>query len=325
LGFGKSGDPSEGFIKPSGNASKEYQYNNNGALNYDFNRGISNIQYNVLNLPNLITFSEGHSAQYSYDALGMKRKVAHTTESKTKRATRSHPVARSVSLGYDAQFVVSHSGEPIGALMLYSGPDAGAMLYITVGIGAGVSLSQPEAGGYLIGIGKSIGIGASPWILTGYFHGTVLTRNGIKITKNKVKKYFEKLDRFSKLNKFEKKSVFIIGSCAIIAFVIVFFFIVTLLFHVEDTIKEKYTKVTVQDEINGIVTGKGYKKYTCIEIDNNLFIRLNVQPMRIISSWEVVSMSDIVQKGDSLIKKKNSDTILVVRDTEKYIFTLYDW
>jgi RHS repeat-associated protein len=45
----------------------------------DFNSGISNIQYNVLNLPDQITFNEGHTTQYSYDALGVKRRVIHTT------------------------------------------------------------------------------------------------------------------------------------------------------------------------------------------------------------------------------------------------------
>jgi RHS repeat-associated protein len=57
----------------------EYVYNKNGALTYDFNRGITNIQYNVLNLPNQITFSGHNTTRYSYDATGMKHRVIHTT------------------------------------------------------------------------------------------------------------------------------------------------------------------------------------------------------------------------------------------------------
>jgi hypothetical protein len=66
-----------GFIPAS--TTQDYIYNKNGALTCDYSRGISGIQYNVLNLPEQITFSGNHSTLYSYDATGMKRRIIHTT------------------------------------------------------------------------------------------------------------------------------------------------------------------------------------------------------------------------------------------------------
>jgi RHS repeat-associated protein len=75
----EAGKPGEGFIKPPGNPAREYAYNKNGALTEDFNGGISQIQYNWLNLPERIQFAYGHSTQYKYDATGMKHRVTHTS------------------------------------------------------------------------------------------------------------------------------------------------------------------------------------------------------------------------------------------------------
>jgi RHS repeat-associated protein len=70
-----------GFVPPSTIVLhlKNYDYNKNGAFTYNFYRGISSIQYNVLNLPEKIRFGAEHSIQYGYDATGVKRKVIHTT------------------------------------------------------------------------------------------------------------------------------------------------------------------------------------------------------------------------------------------------------
>ncbi len=75
--------PSKGFLKPYGqlppSGMNEYAYNTNGAMTHDFNRQISGIQYNALNLPQHIQFSNGHSTDYVYDAAGVKQKAVHTT------------------------------------------------------------------------------------------------------------------------------------------------------------------------------------------------------------------------------------------------------
>ncbi|GHT50721.1 hypothetical protein FACS189440_18630 [Bacteroidia bacterium] len=82
-----------GFVRPSGNPENEYAYDRNGAMTKDFNRGIENISYNVLNLPNKIYFTGLNSTQYSYDAMGVKRRTIHTTvENRTLVALQPQPV-----------------------------------------------------------------------------------------------------------------------------------------------------------------------------------------------------------------------------------------
>ena len=53
------------------NITGEYAYDANGNLIKDLNKGISSIQYNVLNLPSSITFSDGSTINYFYSADGV--------------------------------------------------------------------------------------------------------------------------------------------------------------------------------------------------------------------------------------------------------------
>ncbi len=55
--------------------SNEYTYDQNGNLTKDLNKKISSIQYNLLNLPQSITYSTNKSATYTYDAKGNKLRV----------------------------------------------------------------------------------------------------------------------------------------------------------------------------------------------------------------------------------------------------------
>ena len=45
----------------------------------DFYNKIAKIQYNILNLPSALQFTEGHTSEYLYDAAGVKRKVKQVT------------------------------------------------------------------------------------------------------------------------------------------------------------------------------------------------------------------------------------------------------
>ncbi len=74
--FGESAD-----FKNHNNAAVEYTYNKNGAMTKDLNKGVSQIQYNSLNLPTLtdIKNPEGEGRNYyTYSASGVKLKVKHT-------------------------------------------------------------------------------------------------------------------------------------------------------------------------------------------------------------------------------------------------------
>ena len=63
--------------------ANEYTYDSNGNLTKDLNKGISTITYNVLNLPNMVTFSDGSTIAYTYGADGTKLKTVHKTGSAT--------------------------------------------------------------------------------------------------------------------------------------------------------------------------------------------------------------------------------------------------
>jgi RHS repeat-associated protein len=57
----------------------EYAYDKNGSTTADVNSGISTIQYNLLNLPDQIQFTEGHKNLYTYDAAGKKLEAINYT------------------------------------------------------------------------------------------------------------------------------------------------------------------------------------------------------------------------------------------------------
>ena len=57
--------------------ANEYAYDNNGNLTKDLNKGITEIQYNCLNLPNKVMFSDGSTVTYTYAADGTKLRTVH--------------------------------------------------------------------------------------------------------------------------------------------------------------------------------------------------------------------------------------------------------
>lgn len=64
-------------FKDGANADDEYFYDTNGALIKDLNKGISNIEYDVLGNLKCITFSNGFKTRYIYDAAGNKLRTTH--------------------------------------------------------------------------------------------------------------------------------------------------------------------------------------------------------------------------------------------------------
>ena len=61
----------------------EYVYDANGNLAKDLNKGITDIQYNYLNLPNKVTFGDGSTITYTYAADGTKLRTLHKVGSTT--------------------------------------------------------------------------------------------------------------------------------------------------------------------------------------------------------------------------------------------------
>ena len=70
-------------FKNYADADVEYSYNKNGALTKDLNKGITDIQYNLLNLPSEINISTPFTVgctKYLYAANGMKLRVSHNND-----------------------------------------------------------------------------------------------------------------------------------------------------------------------------------------------------------------------------------------------------
>ena len=72
-------------FKDGASESTEYFYNANGALTKDLNKGISKIEYDVLDNLSSITFNNGFKTKYVYDAGGNKLRTIH--EALTTNAT----------------------------------------------------------------------------------------------------------------------------------------------------------------------------------------------------------------------------------------------
>ena len=61
------------------NVATEYVYDKNGNLIKDYNKKIVDIQYNALNLPDALQFTNDNTTSYMYDAAGSKLSVTHQT------------------------------------------------------------------------------------------------------------------------------------------------------------------------------------------------------------------------------------------------------
>ena len=90
------------FVDGSNSTGIEYKYDANGNLEQDYDKKISKVQYNSLNLPSTLQFTNGNCADYFYGADGVKRRVVH----KTAIANVSVPMGQIVDL---ADNQVSHT------------------------------------------------------------------------------------------------------------------------------------------------------------------------------------------------------------------------
>ncbi len=66
---------------PSARTTHTFKYNTNGNLIYDSSKNISNIEYNLLNLPNTVRFTNGNTLDHMYSADATKRRTTRTAGS----------------------------------------------------------------------------------------------------------------------------------------------------------------------------------------------------------------------------------------------------
>lgn len=67
------------FVDGNKSSIQEYKFDANGNMEQDYNKKIAKIQYNSLNLPSALQFTNGNHTDYLYSSDGMKRRVTHKT------------------------------------------------------------------------------------------------------------------------------------------------------------------------------------------------------------------------------------------------------
>jgi RHS repeat-associated protein len=72
-----------GFNNGALNGTNEYTYATDGSLTKDDNKGISTIAYNILGKPQQMTFTDGTTVVYNYDAAGIKLTMSVTKSGTT--------------------------------------------------------------------------------------------------------------------------------------------------------------------------------------------------------------------------------------------------
>ncbi len=118
-------DTGMGFTEVSNVFSTEYSYDKNGNLTKDLNKDITEIAYNLLNLPKRV-LKGGHVIQYIYTATG--EKLQNKLEGKT--------------INYNGGFS-SYTGDSINFDNSFEGQGTkGIEIDFIIGIGANRSLSD---------------------------------------------------------------------------------------------------------------------------------------------------------------------------------------
>ncbi|MBI1767427.1 MAG: hypothetical protein HYR67_03520 [Bacteroidetes bacterium] len=112
-------------------ANPDYQYDANGNMKKDQNKGIVNMTYYFNNLPNKVTFSDGSYLQYTYDAAGIKLSQAYVAfASGSPQPPVVTDYISSIVLLQGQVLVVNHSEGRITAptyANLLSNPEAGSL------------------------------------------------------------------------------------------------------------------------------------------------------------------------------------------------------
>ena len=95
-------------ISPLNHVDAEYAYDANGNLTQDSGKGITNISYNCLNLPHVVTFGNGSSTTYTYAADGTKLAVKHQVGS--ANAVTTYYCGNVVYEGTDRKYLLHEEG-----------------------------------------------------------------------------------------------------------------------------------------------------------------------------------------------------------------------
>ena len=118
----------------------EYEYDENGSLTMDANRGITRIEYDMLDNPTLIQFSDGSQTEYVYTSAGEKLRTIHRTATPNititmgeKKDLTKEEILEADSTDYIGNFIFEN-GKPSrylfgGGYYTYAAPKAGYSNY----------------------------------------------------------------------------------------------------------------------------------------------------------------------------------------------------
>ncbi|MEM8568741.1 MAG: RHS repeat-associated core domain-containing protein [Bacteroidota bacterium] len=154
----------EGFINghSGSTADPDYAYDDNGNLTQDFNKGIIDITYNHLNLPETVEKADGQSIKYTYDASGVKlQQIVGEGDLSQPDFSMGIPedwilskltLANAGSIGgeSDVHSLISHSSN--GYHQLYKAVDVGKRVKIKVDVY--IPSSNPHVNGVQLYIGS---------------------------------------------------------------------------------------------------------------------------------------------------------------------------
>jgi len=80
-----------------------------------------------------------------------------------------------------------------------------------------------------------------------------------------------------------------------------------------------YHLVDTKSEFEGIVYNIELQKFTCVNLNNKIYIRFNSMDNY---SYKPFNFSSFLQVGDSIYKKEESDTVYIIRNDAKYYFLI---
>jgi RHS repeat-associated protein len=97
-----------GFQDRNNGTNNDYQYDANGNLTFDYNKNITAITYNYLNLPNLVTIGGKGTIAYTYDAGGNKLQRTLTDQTVTPNKVTNYYYAGDFLYRNDTLEFVNH-------------------------------------------------------------------------------------------------------------------------------------------------------------------------------------------------------------------------
>ena len=114
--------------RPGSGSEPEFEYDANGRMTKNLDRGICRIEYNLLNLPVKITYTDGSYVNFSYDAMG-NRVISSTVVNMATSGSASSSVQGGV--GQSGLFMGKESNHSYSGNILYQDGEPSKLFFQT--------------------------------------------------------------------------------------------------------------------------------------------------------------------------------------------------